>query len=281
MVEKEKIMGKTKLFKIVVLAIAILLVSASAAFAAESMSYAFEVKFLLDPDKVLDADHVPVKDLQDLFAVKKTNQRVVSYVDSADRKFDNGGWTNRLREKEGKKNIELAYKKRYAIEGTDIAGALEKAIKDNPRITDGRYEAEIDWGYEKMTLSLTAEVKIDKPAGGLKGMSDADIISTTLANMPQDEAGWMFAKFKSSKIANARIAGPVDLIRYTGSYKDVEIDIEVWNVKGNYIAEISFESDDMETASALRTEIMGILEGKGILQHKDAHKTQLILDAYL
>ncbi|MBO4394393.1 MAG: hypothetical protein J5800_08625 [Spirochaetales bacterium] len=274
-------MGKTKLLKIAVMAIAILLFSAGAVFAAEKVNYTFEVKFLLDSEKILGSDHVPVKDLQDLFAVKKTNQRVVLYIDSADRKFNDGGWINRVREKEGKKNVELAYKKRYAVQGTDIEGAIEKAIKDNPRITDGRYEAEIDWGYDKMTLSFTAEVKIDKPAGGLKGMSEADLLSNLLANMPDDEQGWMFAKFKSSKITDARIAGPVDYIRYVGSYKDVEIDIEVWNVKGTYITELSFEADDIASATALRNEIMGILDGRGILLHKDSLKTQMILDAYL
>ena len=181
----------------------------------------------------------------------------------------------------GKKNVELAYKVRYAVQGTDIDGAIERAKKDNPRITDGRYEAEIDWGYEKMTLSFTSEVKIDKPSGGMKGMSEDALVSNMLANMPEDEDGWMFAKLRSSKIKNARIAGPVDYIRYVGEYKGVEIDIEVWDVKGTYITELSFEADDLESATAMRNEIMGILDTKGILLHKDSLKTQMIMDAYI
>ena len=274
-------MRKHKLLFTFVVVIAFVLLSAGAAFAAETPNYTFEVKFLLDSTKVLGSDNVPLKDLQDLFAVKKTNQRVVLYIDSSDRTFNNGGWINRVREKEGKKNIELAYKKRYAVQGTDVNAAIEKAIKDNPSLADGRYEAEIDWGYDKMTLSFTNEVKIDKPKGGLKGMSQADLVSALMANMPFDENGWMFARFKSATIPNVRIAGPVDYIRYMGSYKDVEIDIEVWQVKDSVITELSFEADNLESATALRNEIMGILDGRGILLHKDSLKTNMILDAYI
>ncbi len=274
-------MGKNMFFKMTIMVIAIVLLSAASVFAAEKVDVAFEVKFLLDNSKVLDSNNVPVKELQDLFAVKKTNQRTVLYIESADRRFNDGGWINRVREKEGKKNVELAYKRRYAVQGTDIDGAIERAIKDNPRVTDGRYEAEIDWGYEKMTLSFTAEVKIDKPEGGMKGMSEDALLTNMLSNMPFDEGGWMLAKFRSSKIANPKIAGPVDYIRYIGSYKDVEIDIEVWEVKGTYITELSFEADDLESATALRNEIMELLDSKGILLHKDSLKTQMILDAYI
>ena len=270
-----------KLFKVVLIVASLVLLSAGLAFAADNNNYTFEVKFLLDSSKVLDANNVPVKDLQDLFAVKKTNQRTVLYVETPDRTFNNGGWINRVREKEGKKNVELAYKKRYTVQGTDIAGAFDRAIKDNPRITDGRYEAEIDWGYEKMTLSFTNEVKIDKPAGGMKGMSNEDILSNVLANMPEDEGGWMFAKLKSARIPNARFAGPVDYIRYVGSYKDVEIDIEVWPVKDTVITELSFEAEGLANAEALRNEVMAILESRGILLKRDSLKTQMILDAFI
>ena len=270
-----------KFFKVVLIVASLVLLSAGLAFAADNDNYSFEVKFLLDSTKVLDSNNVPMKDFQELFAVKKTNQRTVLYVETPDRKFNNGGWINRVREKEGKKNIELAYKKRYTIQGTDIAGAFEKAVKDNPRITDGRYEAEIDWGYDKMTLSFTAEVKIDTPAGGMKGMSNDDILANVLANMPEDEAGWMFAKLKSSRIKDARFAGPVDYIRYVGSYKDVEIDIEVMPIKDGIITELSFEAEGLSNAEALRNEIMGILDSRGILLKKDSLKTQTILDVYI
>ena len=91
----------------------------------------------------------------------------------------------------------------------------------------------------------------------------------------------MLSKFKSDKIPNVRIAGPIDYIRYTGSYKDVEINIEVWQIKDTIVTELSFEADDLETASTFRSEIIDILDSHGILLHHDSLKTQMILDAYI
>ncbi len=278
-------MERSRLFKVVVMVFAIVLLSAGAVFAAD-IDYTVEVKFLLDSSKVLDADHQLGKDLQELFAVEKTNNRVVLYIDTPEKTFNDGGWTNRIREKDGKKNIEITYKKRYAVKDGDIDAAIAQALKDDPAITDGRFEAEIDWSYDKMTLSFSVEEKIAKPEGGIKGMSQDALVGNLLENMPKDEGGWMFAKLHSKNIPEARIAGPVDYVRYTGSYKEVEIDIEVWKVpeKGSgfsYVTELSFEGDSLEDAAPLREELMNLLDEQGILVHESSLKTNMILDAYL
>ena len=258
-----------------------ILLSAGALFAADNHQYTFEVKLLLNPTRSLDSDNVPIKELQDLFAVDKTNQREVIYIETSDRSFNNDGWSNRLREKEGKKKLELTYKKRYAVDGTDIDATFEKAVKDNHGFIDGEYEAQIDWGYNKMTLSFVLEVKIEKPKVGLKSISEKDLVSALMSNMPTEEYEWVLSKFESDKIPNVRIAGPIDYIRYTGSYKDVEINIEVWQIKDTIVIELSFEADNLETASTFRSEIIDILDSRGILLHHDSLKTQMILDAYI
>ena len=271
----------SKFFIVSMIVISFILLSAGALFAADNQQYTFEVKLLLNPTRSLDSDNVPIKELQDLFAVDKTNQREVIYIETSDRSFNNDGWSNRLREKEGKKKLELTYKKRYAVDGTDIDATFEKAVKDNHGFIDGEYEAQIDWGYNKMTLSFVLEVKIEKPAGGLKSISEKDLVSALMSNMPAEEYEWVLSKFKSDKIPNVRIAGPIDYIRYTGSYKDVEINIEVWQIKDTIVTELSFEADDLETASTFRSEIIDILDSHGILLHHDSLKTQMILDAYI
>ncbi len=278
-------MEKSKLFKMFVMVIAIVALSAGAVFA-DDIDYTVEVKFLLDSSKVLDGDYQLNKDIQDLFAVEKTNNRVVLYVDTPERVFNKGGWTNRIREKEGKKNIEITYKKRYTIKDGDVAAAIAQAIEDDPIITDGRFEAGVDWSYDKMTLSFSSETKIKKPEGGLKGMSQEDLVGNLIENMPKDEGGWMFAKLHSKRIPDARIAGPVDYVRYTGTYKEVEIDIEVCKVPAkdsgfSYITELSFGGDSLESVSGLRDEIMGLLDERGILLHESSLKTSMILDAFL
>ncbi len=278
-------MEKSKLFKMFVMVIAIVVLSASAVFA-DDLDYTVEVKFLLDSSKVLDADYVLNKDVQELFAVEKTNNRVVLYVDTPDKTFNNGGWTNRIREKDGKKNIEITYKKRYNLKDGDLSAAMAQAAKDDPMLLAGDYEAEVDWSFDKMVLSFSIEQKITKPEGGIKGMSEADLVKNLLENIPRDEAGWMFAKLHSKSFPNARIAGPVDYIRYIGEYKGVEIDIEVWQVPTKaagieYITELSFEGDSIEEAAPLRDEIMQMLEERGVLLHESSLKTSMILDAFI
>ena len=259
------------------MAISFVLLSAGALYAAESQNYTFEVKLLLNSSKSLDSNNVPLKNLQDLFAVKETNKRTVIYVEASDKSFNKGGWSNRIREKDGKKKIELTYKKRYAVDGTDIDSVFEKAVKDNPGFIDRGYEAQVDWGYGKMTLSFAMEVKIDKPAGGLRGFSEEDLLSAFMSNMPAEESEWK----SSAGIPSLRLAGPIDYIRYTGSYKDVEVNIEVWQIKGTVVTELSFDADTLATASTLRSEIIDILDKLGILLHQDSLKTQMILDAYI
>jgi len=260
---------------------------AGALFADEALEYSVEVKFLLDSEKVLDGDNQLGKDIQDLFAVEKTNKRVVLYIDTPEKVFNNGGWTNRIREKDGKKNIEITYKKRYAVKDGDVAAAFAQAIKDDPIITDGRFEAEVDWSYDKMTLSFSSETKIGKPEGGLKGMSQEDLVYNLLQNMPKDEGGWMFAKLHSRNLPGAKVAGPVDYVRYTGTYEGTEVDIEVWQVpdaqKGgiSYVTEISFGADSIEEATPVRDSLMAFLDGKGILLHQSSLKTNMILDAFM
>ena len=274
-------MGRRKLFIVSVMVISFVLLSAGALYAVESQNYTFEVKLLLNSSKSLDSNNVPLKNLQDLFAVKETNKRTVIYVESSDKSFNKVGWSNRIREKDGKKKIELTYKKRYAVDGTDINSVFEKAVKDNPGFIDKGYEAQVDWGYGKMTLSFAMEVKIDKPAGGLRGFSEEDLLSAFMSKMPAEESEWMFSAFKSYKIPNVRLAGPIDYMRYTGSYKDVEVNIEVWQIKGTVVTELSFDADTLATASTLRSEIIDILDKLGILLHQDSLKTQMILDAYI
>ena len=271
----------SKIFIISAIVISLVLLFAGTLFAADNPKYTFEVKLLLDSAKSLGLDNVPVKSLLDLFDMNKTNKRSVIYVESSDKSFNRDGWSNRIREKDGKKKIELTYKKRYAVEGSDIDAVFEKAVKDNGGFIEGGYEVQVDWGYKKMTLSFALEAKIDKPAGGLRGFTEEDLLSAFMSNMPSEESEWMFSAFKSDKVPNVRLAGPIDYMRYTGSYKGVEVNIEVWQIKNNIVTELSFDADSLETASSLRSEIIGILDNRGILLHQDSLKTQMILDAYI
>ena len=135
----------------------------------------YEVKLLLDSQKVLGDDHLLKEEWKQAFGITEDYLPIeVMYLDTPEKDFHREGWINRLRLKSGKKKAERTYKKRYPVAGADIAAACEAAKKDgfiipdpseNTEKTDEKekndadelFEAGIDWGYEKMTLSLSCE----------------------------------------------------------------------------------------------------------------------------
>lgn len=58
-------------------------------------------------------------------------------------------------QKDDKNNYELTYKKRYPVINGDINAALTLANQEGFDKSDDNYEAEIDWGYGKQTLSFS------------------------------------------------------------------------------------------------------------------------------
>lgn len=112
----------------------------------------YEVKLLLDPAKTVNADLTLNAEMNSLFKVfiNKTQKRTVVFVETPDKGFWSKGWINRIREKDGKKNLELTYKMRYSIQNNKIAGIVEHALKDYPAFSNSKtYEAQIDWATTK------------------------------------------------------------------------------------------------------------------------------------
>ena len=142
----------------------------------------YEIKLLLDGDRVLDADHLLKKEFREAFQMKKQGETyLVAYLETPDMDYLNAGWINRIRAKSGKKKITLTYKKRVEIRNGDIEAALKIAAEELPGMEtllnpdretavngsadmseDGEspFVIEVDWGYEKMTLNLTHETDV-------------------------------------------------------------------------------------------------------------------------
>lgn len=57
--------------------------------------------------------------------------------------------------KENKSDYELTYKKRYPVVNGNIQAALTLANQEGFDASDDNYEAEVDWGYGKQTLSFS------------------------------------------------------------------------------------------------------------------------------
>ena len=81
----------------------------------------------------------------------------VLYIDTEDYDFNAEGWINRIRIKENSSAFELTYKKRYSIQNQNVNSALSLANTQGFDITDTNYDAQVDWGYQNMTLSLSCK----------------------------------------------------------------------------------------------------------------------------
>ena len=89
-----------------------------------------------------------------------------------------------------------------------------------------------------------------------------------------------------SAAGRIQMAGPVFFRRFTGSYQDQKVKIEVWEIPGaasgekSLLTELSLESEDVEHAALLREALTEQLKKLGVFVDQDGLKTQKVLDHY-
>ncbi|MDD4843501.1 MAG: hypothetical protein PHU31_04085 [Anaerotignum sp.] len=248
----------------------------------------YEVKLLLDSDFVLNSDDLLKKTYRNLFETGTNYDEIgVLYIDTEDLAFNEEGWINRVRIKEDGDDFDLTYKKRYAIQNEDIESALDLANTEGFDITDTNYEAQIDWGYEKMTLSLSC----NKTASN-SGYDDMELPGKNAAiemlkdKMPGKLEDWSDNNWGKDTIEDGKKFGPIYYLKYRGEYNNTDIDIEIWPIyneeteETEYITELSFKADTYGAAEATRAALISYLDGLDILLHSDSLKTQKILSSY-
>ncbi|KAK4172512.1 hypothetical protein QBC36DRAFT_390357 [Triangularia setosa] len=261
----------------------------------------FEVKFLLNDSQVLDfASSKPNDELRAVFNLPSKAIRMnVQFLDTSSREIYNAGWSPRIRKIEGESGYELTYKKRYpiiddqadgAIDASDLLTALNLAKDDGFDVTETNYDTQVEWGFQKQTLSISRKKKVKKDSVGKKemGLPDEDESKKLLTEeIPGKFDNWSFQKWGRSLLSQAVIYGPVLAERYEGTWEGVEVDIEVWPLRSKEseagmesIVEISFKSDNGNTAGDAHKALEIYLEEKGWLVPRDSLKTQLIMDRY-
>ena len=242
-----------------------------------------EVKYLLDPAKALDAEGKPTEEvLKALGWTGKVKNRGMQFLDVEGKLYNEAGWSNRVRIKQGDDEYDVTFKKRYAVENGDIAAALAKAEADGFVAGLDGYECELDWGWNKLTLSVATEESVAKV-----GYDDTvlpnleDSIAMVEGAMPDP------VKAVAADITKAVLCGPIYYPRYTGELAGMELDIEICAIPNQktgeieYVFEVAFSTDTYEEAAAKRDEIAQILEATGYLLKEDGLKTNKILNAFL
>ncbi|MGE1130825.1 hypothetical protein [Bacillus wiedmannii] len=253
-------------------------------FAASPMKPSFEVKLLLKPEQVLGYNKEMNQEILEYFQAGTNYERIqVQFLDTANKNLSNEGWFARIRKKELSKDFELTYKKRYPIQNGVIQDALELAKKDGFDSKTDNYEAEIDWGFEKKTLSIS-----NKKSYSAKGYGVLDLPKERAAQnmliekLPGKMNKWLYTNWGEEMLKNSRIYGPVLMKRYTGEFENIKTNIEVWplsntgKIEDDFVIEVSFKTNEESIVTKQRELLMKRLEQKGWLLPKDSLKTELI-----
>lgn len=250
----------------------------------ESIVIPCEIKLLLDNECVLDENRLLKESIREAFQTGDEYQGIyVEYLDTAERDFLNSGWVNRIRLKEGKSKYTLTYKRRFSVTDNNLEPAVIEAGKEGFSISDARFPAEVDWGYSKMTLSFSneSEVKSETPLD-INLLNHGDAIQMIAEHMPQEEINCKSDRWGTNLINDAQIAGPIRFMRYSGTFEGYDIRIEIWPIESEgkieYITEFSAHVEDMDEAVVMHDSFIKSLDEMGIILHKDALKTQMILN---
>ena len=269
---------------------------------AQAMTPGYEVKFLVNPDLILDSStKQPNAEFLALFtgmALKGTTK--MSYYDTEDLALNNAGWTIRIRKKSNKKAQQCTFKKRYSKinkKSTLTQGDVNKAIKSTEREGFNTVNAknflggcEIDYGFSKCTLSYSADYNIAETGKGNTDIPD----STTSIQFINANKPAIFTE----DLATIREHGAVTLTTYEGTFKGiVAVALDVMTIKDELgsgtetICEVTFKLEDytgvryekqtdLMLVNKLREELRAVLVEKGYLLEKDGLKTNMILQRY-
>lgn len=248
----------------------------------------YEIKIYMDPSIVLNSNNELKEDVLNTYSISSSPTNMsAEYLDSTNLDLNNNGWDVRIRKKEDEEKFELTYKKRYAIQNGDIDGALNTAAKEGFDKKEKDFDAQVDWGYEKQTLSFSYDKYVS--ISGYEGItlpSSKDSINAAIKKIPSKLNNSISNDFGKTTLKNAHIYGPVGASRYTGVFNGEKFYIEVWNIKnplGNSyenVVEASFKTDNRSEAQEGHDELIDSLKKNGWLLPKDELKTQMILDRY-
>ena len=280
-------MNRLRASAVAAVSVLALLTQVTPASAAANADPSYEVKVNLTV-AALDASHNPTAAVKSAFGITgSAKARSYSYYDTSALALGGQGWDVRLRHKSGS-DFEETYKKRFPVTGGDIDAALDQANDAGFDSSDDNYEAEVDWGYAKQTLSFSNEKS--HSASGYSGtsMPAANTGRSWLVNeIPGKLEDWNSSNWGKDTLAASRVHGPVTSKVYGGAWESSDdASIEVLPVVGaggsgtEYVVELSFKTDSYSDAAELHSDAIAVADSHGWLYHGDILKTQLILDRY-
>lgn len=253
-----------------------------------NMTPDYEVKLLLNSTLVLDSNHELTSDILSDFGMPTNTTNInVQFLDTSCKEIFNAGWSTRIRKFKDENEFELTYKKRYPIIGGDIDGALTTANSEGFDSGNKKYEAQVEWGYERQSLSITRKKSAsDSGFSGLDLPGEADSRAMLISEAPDKFVNFVSLGWGTGVLDKSRIFGPVLAKRSIGTWADQKLYIEVWRIRNakntdfEYIVEASFKTKSHTKASSGHKDLVAYLQDKGYLLLQESDKTRLILERY-
>ncbi|WP_237017269.1 hypothetical protein [Gordonia zhenghanii] len=262
------------------------IVGAPRAVAAGNAVPNYEVKLNLT-SAALDASNGPTSAVRSALGLGSSSTgSAYEYFDTGSLALNGEGWSVRLRHEQGE-DLDLNYKRRFAVTGGNIDGALTTANRAGFDKSDDNYDAQVDWTYDKQTLSFAN--KKDSSSTGLSGTSlpsESDAVDLVVDKSPGKLEDTRSKGWGKDTLKGSRAHGPVTSRNWKGTWRGTKVDLEVLPVRAasgsgtETIVEFSFKADTLAEATALRAAAITELDAKGWLLKRGVLKTSLILDRY-
>jgi hypothetical protein len=213
-------------------------------------------------------------------------KQTIQYLDTNGKDLYAMDWSARVRKTENEDGLELTYKKRYTIVANNIDAALTRANHDGFNASEGKYDAQVEWGYQKQTLSISRKKSADFMTSGMDLPGELSSRSILIEEAPTKFDNSVHNKWGTGMLANSRVFGPVHAKRHVGRWEGTKIYLEVWplrNFEGTgyeYIVEASLKTKTCMDASKKHASLISYLQGEGWFLEQDSLRTQLIMERY-
>ncbi|GAB18402.1 hypothetical protein GOEFS_054_00150 [Gordonia effusa NBRC 100432] len=265
-------------------AITVAPLTAGTAEAAANATPSFEVKLNLNATAL--SSNAPSSAVRSKFGLGANGSaRAYEYLDTDALDLNGEGWSVRLRNKDGDP-LELNYKKRFAVSGTDLNGSLTTANQAGFDANETSYDAEVDWGLTRMTLSFSNDKDPGINVDGIGMPSSQNAIAAAVNKIPGKLKDWRSSNWGKTTLQASRVHGPVTSTEWSGTFEGAKSALEILPIHASggqpaeTVVELSFKAADFATAKLLRDHAIAIAQANGWLLGSDVLKTNLILTRY-
>ena len=248
----------------------------------------YEVKLFLDPEKVLDVEFKPTREVRQLLNLSENSLKItMQFLDARPVQLQATGWTVRARKFEKANEIELTYKRRYPVGAATLTDALAAASRDGFHAGEDDYAAQVEWGYQAETLSFSRKRAFAATGGGETTLpSLADLQRAAVAGLPGKLDRWQETGWARGVLAAGQTYGPVLGKRWSGEWQGPALDLEVWLIKAETgpgyepVVELSFKEKKEKKASGFRDKLKDFIRDSQWLLERDVLKTAMIFRRY-